>query len=981
MGIFHSLRPPKQQDASARLVLRTIPEDKSFQNLLPSSYRKRRLPSTRKGKIIRRASIGLATVILGLALSFSGGIGASTGSRAQASIASTLGLCDKTSLPGADNKPIAYDSSGNANSGIQFPDSSSSQDTTLNTVLPLLSTLQENGKPAPITAYQWFGENGQSWTNYNYEAFPGYTCLNAIGTVGNLIANFLFTVDKLVATVAASLFGWMRSLDAFKPFLHTINDLFVGNGGGNGGLVNNLFLTFLTPIVFAGAMYMAWVGLVKKRSSQAIQSAIWMIGASAAALVFLLHPVGLATLADSGVSYVSNDILQLLIGTPNSPSIANSSSAMPAGDLCYSNHGWRTAQCDIWEVFIYSPWKNGQFGSVGDSALTNLAPKGTAGLSDKTITNGFSLPGNPAKFNSLSMLYLYAYAQNSDDASIAYNKYSPSPQKVPSGYTGVSDATRMSVANGIYQSELSLSSVDPADVSAFTGEGNAWGHRVSIAFLDFLAMLFAAVPILLITFNIIILQLGLVIIMIMAPFFLTAGIYPGFGRKLTMTWLEMLLSNCLKRIGNTFVLGILLFMLETIVNLQGITWAIQLVFIVASTFGILAARSKIVNSLSNVSLGGNGVRSSEQIDQGIRKGLKRFTKGTATTVKDAMYFEGGYKKGARNSLLTRSKWAAPLVAAGEDVKKMRDPLRAAKQQVATTQKKKNELLANQKLMDATASDKESMEVWRKVYNRTREPVPYPSGKQEEIKAWSQTQQNARKILETPVPANMDANRKKADDAKRAKARNDLNISYPIDKDKAKWLQENNIPWAKPPYGSSNYVPVDEVVPVTETVWRSARIPVEEVSKTKPDFSLTREAKESVLFAEKETLISERDSMSNEISRVVTALRNFTQELNAGRDSMSADQIDRLEISMQVNHAAENQFREAEERINARIREIDTEVIAWAEVDRDVKNTHERLQRPKYDLGLNEEIKIPDILEIPMPNRTSSRTKTSDEPSE
>lgn len=998
MYILQLLRSQRKTKESPRLVLRTIPDDKSFQNLLPSNYRKRRLPSTRKGRIVRRSAIGVATVTLGLALSFSGGVGTTAGSSAQASVASALGLCDSYPVPGKDPDPIKFDSYNDSNSGIALPDSSNPLSTPSNKTLPLLSTPQKNGIVEPVTAYQWFGESGQSWINYNYGTFPNYSCVDVISTVGNVIANFVFTIDKLAATVAASLFGWMRSIDAFKPFLHTINDLFVGNGSGGGGLINSLFLTYLTPIVFAGALYMAWVGLVKKRSSQAIQSAVWMFGASATALVFLLHPVGLATIADTGVNYVSNNILDLLTGGQSTQGIANTNSKTPAGSLCYSNVGWRTAECDIWQVFIYSPWKSGQFGSVGDTALTNLvaSPASTTvlnGVDDQAakniLSNGFALPGNATKFNSLAMVYLETYAQNSDDASIAYNNYALYPLKAPSGYTPISPATRMGVATGIYNTELSLSATDSGDVATFSGSDGTWTHRTTVAVMDLIAMIFAVIPILLLMFNIIILQLGLVIIMIMAPFFLTAGIYPGFGRKLTMTWIEMLLSNCLKRIGNTFVLGILLFMLETIVNLQGINWAEELVFIVAATFGILGARSKLIKSMSNVSFGGSGVRSSEQIDQGIRNSLRRVRKGAVTTVKDAMYFEGGYAKGARNSLLTRSKWAGPLVNAGEDVKKFKDPLRSAKQQVAATQKKKSELMATQRLMDATASDDKSMEVWRKAYKRTQEPVPFPSARPEEVKAWKQNQQNARKILEAPIPKDLPQDKADALNARRAEATKILNQPYPIDKNKAQWLNKNNIAYEDQPYDPS-YVARETTIPVeaSRTIESIEQTPiiteqakVERAEADSSHFSLRREADEGVLLVEKAALLSEQDRMSNEISRVVNELQNLNQELSLNRDVLTPDQIGRLEVSMQVNRGVETQFRAEEGRITARIRDIDTQLASWAEVGNDAKNISDRIKKPRLDLGSQDDEIISEILEVPMPTRISPRLQTPEDSTE
>ena len=503
----------KESLGSQQLILRTFPESKSFETLLPSNYKKRKVPRTRKGRFLKWSSVGLIAIILGFALSVSGGVGAGSTSTANAwnPFSSFCGYSDPNApvVPegtSSDLLSVAGASQPVVNSTVSSQATSSAPDPATTSVgltatrdpyadwTGVKSALFSTAKPLePITAYQWFGTSGQSWTNYNYQDYTtvGVSCLNIVGTVGNLVANVIFLIDRTAAGFAATLYGWIMSRDAFTPFLHTINTFFVGNGGSNSGLINTLFLKYLTPIVLAGALLMGWQGLVKKRSSQAIQSAIWMLGSASVSLVFLLHPIGIATVVDNGVGAVSYGIIDSITSANNTGE----------GDLCYSNQSWRTAECDIWQVFIYSPWSSGQFGNLGASELTS---------SDATVKQGVVLPGNPVAFHSLAMLYLDAYAVNHDDSLLSVGA-----STTPSAPL-VSPAQRLAIQQAIYTQMKNAQSTDPGSVAIFAGSQGSWIHRIGLAFMDFLAMGLAVVPILVLAFNIIVLQLGLVIIILVA---------------------------------------------------------------------------------------------------------------------------------------------------------------------------------------------------------------------------------------------------------------------------------------------------------------------------------------------------------------------------------------------------------------------------------------------------------------------------------
>lgn len=929
----------KEPLSSSALILRTFPDSKSFENLLPSNYKRRRAPRTRKGRFIKWSAVGLIAVILGFALSMSGGVGATSTSTANAwnPFSSFCGYSnandpvipegtssDLLSVAGA-TQPVVSSTANPATSTVGL---TSTRDPYADWT-GVKSSLFSTAKPLePITAYQWFGTSGQSWTNYNYQDYTavGVSCLNIVGTVGNLVANVIFLIDRTAAGFAATLYGWIMSRDAFTPFLHTINTFFVGNGGSNTGLINTLFLKYLTPIVLAGALLMGWQGLVKKRSSQAIQSAIWMLGSASVSLVFLLHPIGIATLVDNGVGAVSYGIIDSI----------TSANSTGEGDLCYSNQSWRTAECDIWQVFIYSPWSSGQFGNLGSSELTSAT--------SKTVQNGVTLPGNPVAFRSVGMLYLDAYAVNHDDSLLSVGA-----STTPSSPL-VSSSQRLEIQQALHDKMLAAQSTDPGSVAIFAGSQGSWIHRIGLAFMDFLAMGLAVVPILILSFNIILLQLGLVIIMLMAPFFLTIGVYPGFGRRMTMTWFEMLISNCLKRVGNAFVLGLLLFMLETIVTMGG-AWPVQIVFMIAATLGIIGARTKIVKAMSSVRLGGE-VFSSDQIDSGLRQGMHRLRRGAVTTIKDGMAFEGGFTKGARSSLIGRNKYTGQLVAAGKDIKAATDPLNPLKKEIAKAKATDQKNWANQNLLDATGSDDKSMEQWRKWHRQTGNPVPYPKNEAQRkflddnnipYEAGRYTWNNGKLVQE--IPGQNDASETSINGEPNNIANGNGGAILPVDKS----LETNG----------SGY-------PTLES------IPTEQASH----FTERRQALESALEAEKLELISTQHNLKNLIA--ITEQNILTnQNILSDATDLTDLQKTNATISLDINKQAREQYVRDNENIEKRFIEMAQERNDWIILEEGFKQLREKL-KPRSIFSDTQTQEIPmNIPEVPIPSRLDKRVQDSD----
>lgn len=733
----------RQPAVPSKIVLRSIPEKNSFKKLIPREYRARRFrkqPTTKLGRMRRWGSLGLVALIAGMALMISGGVGATATPSASAGLFDWV--CDYTKIGSTPTVDAWPGDVGLIGGGITNATSVVGDAATLNggKIANILNSYSEpynkglvitngvaKGKiTRPITAFEYFGTAGQTWNTEHYQEL-GAACLAAIPAAGNTVAGILFSIDQMMAEVGLTIFGWAMSVDAFGPFLNTVNRVFVGQPGSHGGLVNALFLNYLAPIVMFGALWMGWQGLVKKRSSQAIQGAIWMISAASLALAFLLHPIGVAGTLNHGVSYIATEIISLeanagtaALGTPSTVSSSETPNAnivnnpITASDMCAlpdgtypgsSDKGWRMAQCSIWQTFVYSPWASGQFGAtVGQDV------KGQT----MTIPNGASTSSSFST-HAIQLVYLNAHVYNHDQTVTGPSNWMG--QGVPADKVAANTA----VINTLINLQGAKSATNPTpSTPSFTGDN--WTGRISISFIDFVAMLASFIPIMTLTFSLITLQLGLIFLLLLAPIFLTFGIHPGFGRRLTMGWLEMIVANTLKRIGTAGLLGTLLLMVQVIMSIGG-AWIIQTMLIVFSCIGFMAYRGKILK-MFRINLGGSSMGDSQEMKQ-VGKNFFREVK---TVTKEGLAAEGGFTKGAASGLLGRNRHTRQFVTAGKDLKKIytskTDPLAPVEKRIGDDNKNRSRQMAEDSTMENTKLNE--MDQWAKQYNKTKQAVPRPS---------------------------------------------------------------------------------------------------------------------------------------------------------------------------------------------------------------------------------------------------------------
>ncbi len=463
------------------------------------------------------------------------------------------------------------------------------------------------------TLQEHVASNGLTWSRYD----DG--CGSALlGGMQNIVANQLFSMNKGLATITIGVYTWATTPDLLDGFLKPINCVIKGCGGAK-GLDDTLFLNFLQPVLVIGALWMGWVGLVKRSTTQAWQGAIWMIAATSFALVVMANPTGLAKTANNAVA----DVNAITSSTMSSAAAA----PMKGGDECYlpdgaKNRGNRIASCSLWKALVYTPWAVGQFGNSQDAAAKVDA----------------SCQLGSRKFTSAQVVQLCAQSETHDEY-----------------------ATRRTNVGAKEDAWETLVDTYKDDTS-WTGKDA--GFRINIAFSSLLATIAAGLIVVIVAFQSIVQAFGMVMLLLVAPVFLLLGVHPGFGRGVMLKWLELLVGTVFKRIVLGLILALLIALYQIIV-VTDTSWLGKIAMIGAVGVASVMFRQPMMEALNVVRFGG----SQTGLEQGGGAGKAVATSAVGGMLAGASAMGGGARKGAvaraamTGAMATKAGLGGPAMAA------------------------------------------------------------------------------------------------------------------------------------------------------------------------------------------------------------------------------------------------------------------------------------------------------------------------------
>lgn len=448
----------------------------------------------------------------------------------------------------------------------------------------------------------WATKDGSAYSSfYNTKS----EC-SPIGDVGpTSVGNFLLSVTSWIVNISNLLF--QTATETSSSVLLTLSPTIVAIVTQ---LKDALYLEFLAPVLMFGALYLAWKGLVKRSSTEAGTSAIWMLGATAAGFAILANPMFIPSVVNTVVSTVSettiaaitnvalagnttsgvassNATLCTIDSNNGKTQTSDSSGKVTTVDFTKSQNAARTSvrqiQCTLWYSFMYTPWVIGQYGvspsATDKTVLTNGYPNKTGDIDPlvaipKDIAlGGGSTPGNWPLYQ-LDNKVNYPGSNKSDQEKAMLNVaasqlYKPDP-------------------NGTWKGTSSI-------------------NRVTTATLAMISALGAGAMIAVISMSMIILQIGLVILTLFSALFLLVGVHPGFGRRVALGWLESMAGLAMKRIVLSVLLSVMLVFYSAVLSASAsIDWLISMIMVIAVSLGGISYKDQITGMMSRINLGGNG---------------------------------------------------------------------------------------------------------------------------------------------------------------------------------------------------------------------------------------------------------------------------------------------------------------------------------------------------------------------------------------
>ena len=505
-----------------------------------------------------------------------------------------------------------------------------------------------------LTAYEKFGGRGTNYTTWrsltNTDGNAGkdvtYTKWDGSATVegGTIAKNSPYWSANLSECLGAT-GGFITGVSNFElgiteigtAFINTIyvvafyasNAVFAGMYTVIDGIViklrDTLFIPFVELFVILGALWMAWQGLVKRKSTEALTGAIWMIGAAVAGGILLSNPSYIPATTTFITTQLNGTVSNIITGAAADSSASNKALCSVDAPLDVTDNtdagkevkysvdtAARQTQCSIWYNLVYVPWVVGQYGvaptEVSDNAknITEIKP----GTVSANIVSGIPVTlGNykvPTDQLSWPLLQLNAQADN-PDLHLGLNNDGSDPNAPTSAQQYL-----LSVNSAAANHELAQ-----VRNSEWAGQGTL--TRLNAAGASMWAMLGTGILVVVFGFEMLALQLSMVFLVLMMPIFLLVGVHPGMGRRISMRWLELLTNITIKQV----MLGVLLsvFLLFYALVMGSGIWLIQNILIIAITIVGLSYKSKMMGLFANVDFGGD--KSLQEPGAGASQGAKR----------------------------------------------------------------------------------------------------------------------------------------------------------------------------------------------------------------------------------------------------------------------------------------------------------------------------------------------------------------------
>jgi hypothetical protein len=175
----------------------------------------------------------------------------------------------------------------------------------------------------------------------------------------NKLANSVFFMTVAMGVLTTRLFQWAFSVDLLTNR---------GTTSGTDSVVTQLAATIYDPwlpamLAFAG-LYLAWVTLIKRRTSEGVEGIVWLVAAGALAAWLFASPGSILTGAAEATTGVSRTILAGVSSVTPEPDIDDGTTVVMGDSPEAADTALRTWTDAWWRTFVYQPWCVGEVGDL-----------------------------------------------------------------------------------------------------------------------------------------------------------------------------------------------------------------------------------------------------------------------------------------------------------------------------------------------------------------------------------------------------------------------------------------------------------------------------------------------------------------------------------------------------------------------------------------------------------------------------------------
>ena len=499
----------------------------------------------------------------------------------------------------------------------------------------------------------YYGEGKSTWfyadTSERGDGKDGYAEVkskleeNRGCATADFIPNTFFVLSSMATAITGSIVLTLVGKDEMADVLMKV----IGGDKevGNDGLITTFLSSFYMPLVVITVLIMAFIivykGLIQMKFREALNSAIWTIGAFVMGLALMLNPQILVSVPQGATSTITTCVMGALSGQ-NCLSGDIQAPSVLAGPECVSNVAdgrdsesvVNSLNCTVWKSFILEPWAEVQFGAPYNELYTKSPPDGGSiwknlpeGKGDNYCVNMTSsksykdsmvdgrpvMDGAKEEVCNVALYHLFVKTDMEDPVSQAGNNYKD-------GWT--TDDT------GSYDKRwydiIIPAAGDSSTWRAWSGNGQ-FGAKIGTGIMGLIATLAAASVLLLLALFAGAYKIIGLVLMAFAPIFFLMAIDPSRGRRIFLGWLETLISSILKYFAITVLIIVALVMYSGM--LANTSSVMSFVGIIILTVALHMYRKEITNLIGASNMGGQRLSNRAAdlggwaVNQGKQKGM------------------------------------------------------------------------------------------------------------------------------------------------------------------------------------------------------------------------------------------------------------------------------------------------------------------------------------------------------------------------